>query len=165
MLTATNYTDSNLMRLPAITRFYQVDILHSLEKIGFKFGEPLPNHSLPLLELPKGWKIQEAKNPLRLFIVDEKEQKRIEIFNGVRAYTEIRLALYPCTVKETFKSRTRISVIIRRAGKTIFSTKPVITRRRDDDYVEDLCYTEARKAEEWLNTHYPKHRNPLAYWD
>lgn len=156
-----------------------------LRSLGFELGpKPTKREEDQLFRpalLPKGWKIAPTDHSMWSDLIDNQGRVRGSIFYKAafydrEAFMSLKVRVY-CT--EDYDARNdggtiRMHVIARMPGKVekVFhviehETKfPDHREARGSDHPYFRAVDETRKrASEWLAANFPKHGDPLAYWD
>lgn len=141
------------------------------EQMGIVFGEKADD-LFSYVTLPNGWKKQPTDHSMWSKLVDEQGRERALIFYKAAFYDcDAFLSISRRYTVSTFESTDADGNIVERDKSTNFSTyildagKPLkLIAVREKGYGNPQTDKDEAKAFEWINKHYPDHKNPLAYW-
>lgn len=136
----------------------------ALEAAGVVFGEPYPDDKLFCpVTLPKGWKKQATDHAMYSHLVDGKGRTRANIFYKAAHYDRradmYATSRYSASVYEDGSDKDHYRCVIK-DGEAVIHTLGETAR---DDY--DGRETMKKKAEAWLDEHFPEWKSAAAYWD
>lgn len=146
-----------------------------LEKLGFKFGEPIDDLFIAVT-LPAGWSKKATGHSMWSDLLDEKGRKRGSIFYKAAFYD--RSAHMHLEKRYTINSQylnadgkehdyrsaespanTRYVVRDNATGKAIHESAAVKYRAWDEQEAQ------GKATGDWLKENYPQADDPTAYWD
>lgn len=157
----------DLVRSAKLPRKCERCTRQQLEQMGIVFGEDIDDLFVAVV-LPDGWKLQPTDHSMWSDLLDEKGRCRALVFFKAAFYDrEAFISLecrYSCRQQPVcgwdspdYKCDvTPFVAIVTDVGKEIWRSKEV------PKYGDDRLYKWPRK---WLNRHFPKWEDPLAYWD
>jgi len=148
------------------------------EAIGFTFGEPYKDDPLFCdAEIPIGWTVKPTDHNMWSDILDPQGRKRGSIFYKAAfwdrdAFMNINRRYHATTEYGEGEMKDRRRSIVKDHDDTVlFATEwgqPYLPRDASEDERGAYFKLESareKEARDWIDEHYPDHKNPTAYWE
>lgn len=142
-----------------------------LEQMGIKFGADMDDIFVTA-QLPEGWEKQATDHSMWSDLLDEKGRKRAAIFYKAAFYDRSahislcrRYGVHGYELCDSegrpmeYGKNSHLQTVVKDCDTTIH----VVGIREDLDY--QTGETHGAEGRAWLNAHFPKWENPLAYWE
>lgn len=129
------------------------------EKMGIKFLDDADDIFVNVV-LPEGWRLEATDHAMHSYVVDHKGRRRIAVFYKA-AFYDRSANMHPLRryTVQTQYGQGAPYVAIMDCDKELKASEP--TAERDYAALDQLTTA----AREWLDDHYPDHKDPTAYWD
>ncbi len=133
-----------------------------LAKLGFRFGSDIDELFIQC-ELPRGWTKQSTEHRMNSLLLDDKGWPRADIFYKAAFYDR----------RADMAMKGRFSVQLFGAGKddnhrhaSIMDCDTIAFDLGEWHFNDNALYNKLKlTAEAWLDKHYSRWEDPLAYWD